>query len=180
MKVGFIGGPGAGKSTTSAGLFTACKNRGITVELVQEYARDQLNRGWSPKCIGDQHRILDEQRRKEAIIPDTIDVLITDSPTILSYLYALKNNDVQDTSDIMAMTALYETFLTDMHNYDILVLLKRTKPYVDDGTRSQTAEESDRIHEEIKVLLDLHSVEYAEMNGDMETVELLIQAITDD
>lgn len=179
IKIGFIGGPGAGKSTSAASVFAGCKHRGITVDLVQEYARDQFNRGWIPNGISDQYRILQAQRGKEDIVPDAIEVMLTDSPTMLSYFYAVKNNPINNVSDRMAIVPLYASFLEDMNKYDILVLLNRVKPYVNDGTRSQTAEESDEIFQEVKALLNLHGVAYVEMDGNDETIELILQMIED-
>ena len=37
--ISFFGSPGTGKSTTSAGLFYEMKNRDISCELVNEYAK---------------------------------------------------------------------------------------------------------------------------------------------
>ena len=46
MKViNLYGGPGSGKSTTAAGLFSLMKIEGQRVELVTEFARDEINSG---------------------------------------------------------------------------------------------------------------------------------------
>ena len=48
MKViNLFGGPGCGKSTTAADLFARMKLRGLSVELVTEYAKDVV---WDEKA----------------------------------------------------------------------------------------------------------------------------------
>lgn len=176
-KIGIIGGPSAGKSTLAAEIFSTCKHNSITVDLVQEYAREIFNKGWEIKHPGDQFKLLLRQREREDIIPDEIDVMVTDSPTLLSYIYVLQLANVYDTHDKEIIAALYNEFLLDLDRYDELILLNRVKGYVADGTRKQTAEESDKIYEQLKAILDLHSIYYTSMDGDQEACSKIMNKI---
>ena len=40
--VNLYGGPGSGKSTTAAGIFSELKMLGLNTELVTEYAKDKV------------------------------------------------------------------------------------------------------------------------------------------
>lgn len=58
--VNFFGGPGAGKSTTSAHLFSLLKMSEINCELVTEFAKD-LTWSESVKMLGFQPYVFGEQ-----------------------------------------------------------------------------------------------------------------------
>jgi nicotinamide riboside kinase len=180
LNVGIIGGPGAGKTTTVAGVFSKIKRANINAALVQEFARDEINRGWTQKSLGDQFRILMKQREREDIIPPQVAVKITDSPALLSYYYGIVSFDARERSDVMTLPDLYYEFLTDLHRYDLLILLKRTKPYQNDGTRAQTEAESDQTYEDLKVLLRLHGVEYVEIDGDDDAIDTIYGLIMEE
>ncbi len=105
IKIGICGAPGAGKSTTAAGIFYACKRKGIQVELVQEFVREEINKGFQLESVGDQLRIYVKQKEREDIVPATIDVLVTDSPIYLSLYYALdyaRKNGYTNSDDVVA------------------------------------------------------------------------------
>lgn len=180
MRIALIGGPGSGKSTTAAKVFAQCKSEGITAELVQEFVRDQLNRGWVMKSAADQLRILVEQRSKEDIIPNTIDVIVTDSPVFLSYYYGLLSCPLADISDIETLTYLYKEFLKDLTRYDKVYSIRRTKEYVPDGTRTQTADESDEIGLNLEMLLESHGISLIGVTGDDDGFEMIMRSIRSD
>lgn len=56
-------------STTSAGVFYECKRNGIGAELVQEFIREELNKGFRLHSVADQLRIFMKQREREDIFP---------------------------------------------------------------------------------------------------------------
>ncbi|RPJ75328.1 MAG: hypothetical protein EHM20_09130 [Alphaproteobacteria bacterium] len=43
-KIAITGGPGSGKSATAAHLYVLCKQKGINVDHVHEFAREEINR----------------------------------------------------------------------------------------------------------------------------------------
>ena len=176
IKIALVAGPGSGKSTSAADVFVHCKRSGITVELIQEVAREEINKGWSIKSIAEQFIINRKQREREDIIPSEIDVMITDSPTFLTYYYALWNTEYPS-DETLIMSELYIDFLKDITRYDKIVFLNRVKQYVKDGTRSQTEEESNEIGIHLKALLDMHHVNYVELNGDESAITEIMNYI---
>lgn len=87
-RICLYGGPGAGKSTVAAWLFSALKKQHLNIELVQEYVKT-----WSyenrPPCSFDQVYLLAKQMRKEDIVlRNNVDLIVTDSPIFLSTCYA--------------------------------------------------------------------------------------------
>lgn len=175
IKIGLVGSPGAGKSVCAADVFVKCKKEGVKVELIQEFAREQINRGWQINSISEQIIINRNQREKEDIVPDAIDVLVTDSPAFLTYYYALCNFD--DPDEDFILSELYKDFLKDITRYDYIFFVNRVKDYVKDGTRIQTEEESDKISVQLKALLEMHKVYFAELNGDDTAVDEIMNTI---
>ena len=87
MKViNVFGGPGAGKSTTAAGLFYKMKQKGINVELVTEYAKDMTWEG-RHNILGDQLYVLAKQQRRVSRLVGKVDYVITDAPFFLGLVY---------------------------------------------------------------------------------------------
>ncbi|MDD4247563.1 MAG: ATP-binding protein [Methanosarcina sp.] len=177
--VGLLGGPSVGKSTVAAGLFYQCKVAGIKAALIQEFVREELNKGWRLRSVSDQFRILMKQREREFMLPDEIDVAISDSPTLLSYVYATKGAyDLAE--DYHNLAALYEEFLKDLLRYDLIIILERNPEYFeDDGTRQQSEAQCDEIDNELETLLKFHKRQYYKIASDDQAVEKIMQWIND-
>lgn len=120
-------GPGAGKSTTAAGLFNLMKLRGFRVELVTEVAKDFT---YSKSFSGLQNQLLvlglQDQRLRRLV--GQVDWAITDSPLPLAQVYA-----TPEYYDMMTF-ACEDAYLR-YNNFD--VLLRRVKPYQSYG-RNET------------------------------------------
>lgn len=86
-RINIYGGPGAGKSTASAYLFSQLKLKGYNVELVREYVKN-----WAyakiPVRAWDQPYLFAKQLRSEEILLNNgVDIIITDSPIDLCVIY---------------------------------------------------------------------------------------------
>ena len=91
MRVGFVGVPGSGKTSTSRALAAYCRrNEQLKrVELVAEYARRYIAK-YGIDSMWDQIKILDKQTEWEDAMPvDKTDLLITDCPVFLGFAYCL-------------------------------------------------------------------------------------------
>lgn len=78
-------GPGAGKSTTAAGLFYLMKSRGHRAELVTEYAKEIV---YEKGSLADQFYITAQQNKRLERLRDSVDFAITDSPLPLALMFA--------------------------------------------------------------------------------------------
>lgn len=88
-------GPGIGKSTYAAELFSVMKKLGYNVELVTEYAKDCVYEQQFNILNNDQLLVIANQNRRIQRIEESnenIDYVITDSPLLLSKIFATKNN----------------------------------------------------------------------------------------
>lgn len=167
IRIGLLGGPGCGKSTQCAHFFSKLKEAGIQTEQVQEWVREAINKGQiPPNTPWVQFWIYSEQKAKEDCIPSAINYMVTDSPTILSYVYALLF--AKRPNDNYLLIKMYENFLTDLTRYDYLFICEREKPYIEDGTRAQTKEQAMEIDQLLLSYLDTHHVKYYVINGTVE------------
>ena len=166
MKViNLFAGPGAGKSTTRALLFGHLKMLGFNCEEVTEYAKDLF---WERhnSLLTDQLMILANQNRRLERLKGKVDLVITDSPLLLSLHYKTLNylpNTFQ--------SLLFELWHT-YHNVNFFI--NRNKPYSVIG-RMQTEEEAKKIDIEIKQLLSNNNIDFIPVEAD----EKIIINITD-
>jgi len=139
--INLFGGPGAGKSTTAAGVFWLLKNRGLRVELVTEYAKALA---WARRGdeLTDQFYIYAKQHHRQHVLKGQVDFCVTDSPLLLPLLYN-KNEP-----------ASFRQYVIDnWHTYtNINFFIQRVKPYVALG-RWQNEEEADRLGYQTLVML---------------------------
>ena len=88
LVVNLLGGPGSSKSTSAALLFAILKRKDINAELVTEFAKSAA---WenNVKAIENQAYVFGKQCYKMSRCADDVDVIITDSPLILSIIYKI-------------------------------------------------------------------------------------------
>lgn len=139
--VNLFAGPGAGKSTTAAGVFYKLKSRGKNVELVTEVAKDFT---WANRhdCLRCQPLIFGKQLYRLERLIDKVDAVITDSPIILSLAYA----NLYPESFKPFVKDVFDKF--DNINYIVV----RKKKYIPIGRR-QSEESAKYMDEKINELL---------------------------
>ncbi len=156
LLINFFGGPGVGKSTTAASLFSYLKMADINCELVTEYAKD-LTWDQSLAPLAFQPYVFGQQAWRIERLKGKVDVVVTDSPIILSSIYA-SNEMPQSFHDYV----LWEHNRTNSVNF----LLKRVKKYNPVG-RNQTEEEARDLDDEITNKLSAMGIEFEEiLTGD--------------
>lgn len=132
--VNLYGGPGAGKSTTRAGVFHKLKMYGVNVEEVAEYAKDLTWEG-RDYALSNQLYVFAKQFKRMDMLMGKVDVLVTDSPLLLSSVYA---------NDRMPKSFHKLVRHADEHPFRMDYFIERVKPYSTVG-RNQTVDEADAI-----------------------------------
>lgn len=153
--INLFGGPGCGKSTITAGVFSLLKLHDVNAELVTEFAKDLV---WEERfrTFKNQHYLFSKQQHRLWRVSDKVDVIITDSPILLSVVYRQKLS-----SDIFKKFVIEE-----FNSYNnINFLLNRTKLYHEVG-RNQNEQEARQLDKEIIKILDKHNIDYFVINGD--------------
>jgi endo-1,4-beta-mannosidase len=137
--VNFYGGPGSGKSTAAARNFSELKDLGYNVELATEYAKD-LTWQESFNVLKNQIYIFGKQQHRIWRLDGKVQIILTDSPLLLSTVYA-----AAETTDLFKSMVIEEYRKRPTIN----IFLNRTKPYNQSG-RSQSEEAAIELDKKIR------------------------------
>lgn len=135
--VNLFGAPGSGKSTTAAGVFSRLKLMGVNAEYVPEVAKAMTWEGRA-KSLSFQPYVFAKQMRDIERLKGQVDVVITDSPPLLSSFYATHYclDHYPDS---------FHTFVMDCHTHllqpSLNYWIRRVKPYNPAG-RNQSEDEA--------------------------------------
>ena len=88
--VNLISGPGVGKSILTSDVFSAIKKKYVSAEIAHEYIKKKL-REKALKAVESQIYIFAKQQFQLFSLKDEVDVIVTDSPIILSAVYDKSN-----------------------------------------------------------------------------------------
>lgn len=167
LLINLFGAPGAGKSTGAAYIFSKIKMEGVNAELVTEYAKDKV---WekSEEVFNNQVYIFGKQYFRISRLEKKVDVVVTDSPLLLSAYY----------SDNPLLDGEFDALVNKIaKSYDCLnIFINRVKPYNESG-RFQTEQESDLVGVELKEFLDENGVDYIEYDGCIESYNAIVELI---
>lgn len=150
--VNLFAGPGTGKSTTAAAVFSRIKADGVNAELIQEYAKDKV---WSQdlRTLKCQPYVTSKQLYRQYRLMGQVDVAITDSPILLGAMYG-GFGCVEGWEEVLVKQ--FNLF----NNLNVfLVRNAEAHPYNPKG-RNQTEEEAVAVDMEIMKFLGRHSVPY--------------------
>lgn len=165
LVVNLFAGPGAGKSTLAAGIFSELKFAGVNCELVREYAKDKV---WeeSFKTLDDQVYVFGKQLHRTNILNGKVPVVITDSPLLLSLYYDKSQNQ-----------AFHKLVLDTFNGFDNMnYFISRKKAYVSSG-RMQTESEAKAIDTVLCKLLAYKGVLFEHIDGTKEGLQKIVQDI---
>lgn len=165
--VNLYAGPGSGKSTGAAYIFSQLKMLGVNAELVTEFAKDKV---WedNKKALANQAYMFGKQYYRISRLEGQVDVVITDSPLLLCMIYNKDPRLGEDFNRVIQNVA---------NGYDSLnYFIKRVKEYNPKG-RLQTEKESDAINKEVKSLMDKFVKGYETVNGDLEGYDKIVEGV---
>lgn len=153
LVVNLLGGPCTGKSVLASQLFVALKKKGISVDLISEFAREEIYSN-SHKNLENQVYVFGHQQHRLWRLQGKVQVAITDSPLLLNICYAKTKNPAFE-EFVIQEYRLY-------HNLNYLMLRDHNKFPFDreDVGRIHDAEESSVIDEQIKNLLEKYELEF--------------------
>lgn len=159
-------GPGAGKSTIAAHAYAKLKWRGVDVELVTEYAKDLVWEGRS-QALDNQIYVFGKQLQRLNILVGQVDVIVTDSPLLLSCIYKTEN-----------LSQSFDSVVLDVFNdfNNINYFIERRNPYNPKG-RLQTAEEAKIKNNEIKTFLESNNIQFDNILGNIDGVDAIVSDV---
>ena len=162
--VNAFGGPGVGKSTTAAGLYSLLSNRGVAAALVPEWMKNPVLEE-RRAIFENQYYIFGKQLQWLLTAARNYRVVVTDAPILLSVVYNQRSplfNDV-----------ILEEF-SRFDNFN--VLLTRVKPYLQIG-RYQDESEARTVDDSVKQTLDRLAIPYIVAPGVEETIAHLADLV---
>lgn len=163
--VNLFGGPGTGKSTLCASIFSELKRKGVDCEMALEYVKDLV---WeeSFEKIKNQVYIFGKQQNRLFRLDGKVDVVITDSPLLNSIVYYKGNNP--HFSDVV----MFEFKKLNSLNY----YLVRTFEYVDNG-RIQSLEQAKQVDRDYKELIEYNKIEYTQLEAGITNLDRIVNDI---
>ena len=167
MKViNFFGSSGVGKSTHSLRLATYFKETRQRVEYVPEYPK-YLVYSQHNRMLMDQFKIFAEQRHYIDILRDhAVNYAVVDSPLLLGLLYGEKYGTVNED--------FAKVIVNEFNTFDnVNFFVTRTVPF-DEVGRVESMEESDEDSNLLRELLNIHNINYVEINTTTGIDEILI------
>lgn len=150
--VNLFGGPGCGKSTAAAYIFSQLKMRGHTVELVNEYAK-RLTWEENYTALKNQVYILGQQYYQECLSFDKVSCVITDSPLLIGTMYR-GEMDIDIYNDYKNLAV---RLFQSRDNFNIM--MKREGEY-DIVGRNQTLEQAEDLDNVARGLVEEYCDDY--------------------
>ena len=176
--INFFGGPGIGKSTQSAGLFTEMKKQHMDVELTYEFPKIVA---WEENysAVKDQFYITANQHRNISRLYGKVKYIIVDSPIILGMVYKDRYNKEPE-YPAMFYDESFDNFVISLFKkYNSLnILLTRNDETYDENGRFQNLQESKDIDNDIKEKLLSNNLPFVEFSVDCNTPLEIFNYIT--
>jgi nicotinamide riboside kinase len=168
LVLNLYGGPGSGKSTTMAGVFSELKLIGINCEMAQEFAKEKVWEG-SFGVLDNQIYVFGKQFHSVERVRGKVDIVVTDSPVLLSLVYG-KTTLPEFKKLVVAV---------DKQFWSLNFFLERHKKYNPAG-RMQNEEEAREKDLEIKSMLDSHNINYEVIDGGREAIGIIVKKAMDE
>lgn len=137
--INILGGPGCGKSTYAAQLYSEMSKAGYSVELVTEFAKD-LTLDNAHTILSDQVLVIATQYHRLRRAATVYDYVITDSPLLTSYIY---NKDETTKHLVRCLCFDLSLFFSNIN-----LFIEQMPRYVSVG-RNESEEEAEKIHSKI-------------------------------
>jgi len=155
LVVNLIGGPGCGKSIMSAKLFVKLKKKYISCDISFEYIKRKL-REKALKVIESQIYIFGKQQFQLFTMRDEVEVIVTDSPIILSAIY--------DKTECPHLKALILKEFKSYRNLTYFIDRDENVEYEQEG-RYQDLKGAKEVDKMVKKFMDKNGIPYKVIKG---------------
>ena len=174
MRINLYGGPGSGKSTMAAWLFSQAKRHGFSVEHVGEYVKSWATANRKVHEF-DQVYLFGKQTQYEyRWLNNGVKNIITDSPTLLGPIYTEHYFGEELADPLYTLCELY-----DVAHPEINIFLERNdKPYDPNG-RYQTEEQAKAVDMLIRDKLAEYGklVHYVDWNDEKLLLDIILSSL---
>lgn len=167
--IGIVGGPCTGKTTLSRFLHTTLQDFGVNIELADEFASRDIVKNGIPDCTYapfEQFRFALQQRRLEDSCLRQADLVVSESPGFVAYLYArLEKNAAPIPRAELFMEDLETLFTEARYRYNRIYMLNRESGFEKNGIRFHSEDESLTFDTLLRESLERHEVTYTFLHG---------------
>jgi len=143
--INLYGGPGSGKSTIAAHIFSFLKSKHLKTELVGEFAKELIYLGNEVQLVNQVYIMGSQYRKQKDLQRYGVDIAISDSPLGLQLVYC------QDKHYYPEITALVKKLDSEFDNVNVFI--RRVMPYQVHG-RCQSEAEADVLSKKIWNTMD--------------------------
>ena len=158
-------GPGSGKSSIGTGVFSLLKLHLISCEFTGEYAKTLAWEGRLNVKVNSL-KIFAEQHHRQFILDEKVDVIVTDSPLLMSSAYR------KPFDELFHALVAREFKKYDNINYFIL----REKKFIQKG-RKESEEEANKLDHDIFSLLQREQISFKTVDGNYEAINIITNDI---
>lgn len=161
IRIAMAGAQDTGKTTTARMLSGKLSSRGILTHYVQEFARGYIPKAGEVTSLAEELFLVEQQLKLEREAPDKMQVMITDSPVFLAFVYStlMVNFRCLNKKDIVMLDRVYDKVL-DHGGYDMIFLCPVKWAPTDDGVRPDTLRSlNGTIAERIDAFIHLHGLQ---------------------
>lgn len=177
QKIGICGAPSSGKTETAKALSHLLNTHLHTNSFhVLEYATSFIQKYDRHPSTIDQFMLWYSQRAREENAISKANIVISDSPTFLSYIYMMFYNRKQmDAQFRIHLTKLYKRVIEDIGGYSRMIYLRPNRDLSENNIRFQTIGEIHKIAERIYAFLQWHNIPHiiAERGDEYKILESL-------
>lgn len=166
LVVNLFGGPGVGKSTGAAYIFSKLKLLGINCEYVPEFTKECVWEGDQFPLKHCQLKIIGEQSLRINRLLGKVDVIVTDSPLLLTVGYT----DEKPYHDI----CVYESKKQNSLN----IVLNRVAKYNPVG-RNESEKEAKEVDNKIMKFLKDNEFKFTVVDGNEEGFKKVVNMIVE-
>ncbi|MBP3431438.1 MAG: AAA family ATPase [Clostridia bacterium] len=170
--VNLLGAAGSGKSTLACDVFAKLKRKGFRCEYVPEYAKNVVYEE-NYRRLANQLYIFSSQYFSLDLVRDKVDIVITDSPMVLSIFYNNeRDNKNKVPEEIFNQLVLYCHSTFDNLNF----LIKRNHEYKQEG-RYQNESQAKQEEVVLENLLDKLGVDTMKLLSSDDCASKIVEAV---
>lgn len=167
--ISFVGASGTGKSYAALGTTFYLKKKALSVEYVQEFAKELTYNGLLEKYIPNQSYIISEQYKRIYDLLGKVDFIVTDAGLEISALHASEENKVVE--DLA-------WYLRNKVN-QITIFIERDEDTVpfEAKNRKESEAESKLFGVDLEKYLQANNASYIKVKGSDAAIEAALNAV---
>lgn len=169
LVISFVGASGVGKSTAALGTSYELKKLSLSVEYVQEFAKDLVYNGLLGKYIPNQSYIIAEQYKRIYDLLGQVDYVVTDAGLEITALHS-SNEDkiVEDLAWYLRTKVKQVTIFIERDEENV--------PYETKG-RTESEAESRMFSKKLEKYLQENNAKYIKVKGTDEAIKVALQVV---